>query len=70
MSDPKFAVEHDRITFLTTWEPSGWSCYLFGNRPGGMGLVYHPAKGSVPNWFVRWMMRVCFDSLWVKEEKK
>jgi len=31
--------------------------------------VYRPAKGKVPNLFVRWMMRICFDCLWVKEKK-
>jgi hypothetical protein len=65
-----FTVKNEKPVFLTEWEPSGWTCYLFGNRPGGMGLVYKPSKGSVPNWFVRWMMRVTLDYLWVKEEKK
>jgi len=46
---------------------SNWSCYLFGNRPGGMGMVYTPAEGQVPNRFVRFMMQICFDCVWVKE---
>ena len=48
---------------------SDWKCYLFGNRPGENGIVYVPQEGRVPNRFVRWMMRVCFDCLWVKDEK-
>lgn len=54
--------------FLKMPEPSQWTCYLFGNRPGGMGLAYKPMLGKEPNWFVRWMMLVCFDCLWVKGE--
>ena len=49
-------------------EISGWKCYMFGNRPGGWGITYFPEKGQVPNRFVRFMMKVCFDCLWVKED--
>jgi hypothetical protein len=51
-------------------EPSGWKCYLFGNRPDGQGMIYFPVKGQVPNRFVRFMMKVCFDCLWVKEDNQ
>ena len=47
---------------------SDWQCYMFGNRPGKIGMIYQPVKGYEPNWFVRWMMKVCFDCLWVKEK--
>ncbi len=47
-------------------ERSEWSCYMFGNTPGGYGLVYTPEKGKVPNRFVRWMMKICFACTWVK----
>jgi hypothetical protein len=50
-------------------EYSEWSCYLFGNRPGKSGIIYRPEKGREPNRFVRFMMRICFDCLWVKDEK-
>jgi hypothetical protein len=47
---------------------SNWKCYLFGNRPDvNCGITYTPAEGCVPNFFVRWMMRICFDSVWVEE---
>ena len=46
---------------------SGWKCYLFGNRPGGNGIIYVPPEERVPNRFVRFMMRICFDCLWVKD---
>ncbi len=50
-------------------EESEWVCYLFGNRPGlESGLKWRPYKGSVPNRFVRWMMRLCFDCYWIQEE--
>ncbi len=45
---------------------SDWTCYLFGNIPGGSGIVYTPTKGQEPNWFVRWMMKVCLGCTWVK----
>ena len=54
--------------YLQQPEASGWKCYLFGNRPDGWGMVYFPSKGQVPNRFVRFMMKVCFDCLWVKED--
>ena len=56
------------LTFVLTTESSDWKCYMFGNRPGRQGIIYTPAKEQVPNRFVRFMMRVCFDCLWVKEE--
>ena len=49
-------------------EQSKWSCYMFGNRPGGMGMVWYPQKGHVPNRFVRFMMRICFDCYWEKKD--
>ena len=48
---------------------SEWKCYLFGNTPqDNQGIVWVPIKGQEPNWFVRWMMRVCFACTWVKEK--
>ncbi len=48
---------------------SNWNCYMFGNRPGGSGIIYTPQEGRVPNRFVRLMMRICFDCKWVKNDK-
>jgi hypothetical protein len=56
-------------TFQMTPEKSDWKCYMFGSRSGGAEVVYRPVKGKEPNWFVRLMMRVCFDCLWVKDKK-
>jgi hypothetical protein len=50
-------------------EYSEWKCYLFGTKPGGGGVIYIPSKGYEPNWFARWMMKVCFDCTWVRENK-
>ena len=61
--------EEDYVEVRVGLEPSDWQCYLFGNRPGGVGIIYRPVKGKEPNWFVRWMMRICFDCLWVKDKK-
>jgi hypothetical protein len=63
-------MDETKYEFLRGSEPSRWTCYMFGNRPGGMGIVYTPRLGNEPNWFARWMMRVCFDCLWVKEMMK
>lgn len=50
-------------------EYSEWKCYIFGATPGN-GIVYIPTKGNVPNRFVRWMMKICFNCKWVKENKQ
>jgi hypothetical protein len=63
----KFSVK-GKYAFQITPEQSEWQCYMFGNRPGGSGIIYRPTKGRVPNLFVRWMMRICFDCLWVKDK--
>jgi hypothetical protein len=55
--------------FIQQPKHSNWTCYMFGNRPGAnYGITYTPAEGCVPNHFVRFMMRICFDSVWVKEK--
>ena len=51
---------------LTSYAESEWVCYLFGNKPGGVGIVYYPSEGQVPNLFVRWMMKVCLGCTWIK----
>jgi hypothetical protein len=51
-------------------QDSDWKCYLFGNKPGGQGIIYTPAKDQVPKWFVRWMMKICLDCTWVKGNNK
>jgi hypothetical protein len=53
---------------ITPAEEPDWKCYLFGNTPNGQGIVYFPRKGQVPNWFVRWMMKVCLGCTWVKKK--
>lgn len=55
--------------FIETPKLSDWECYMFGNKPGGVGIIYTPRKGDEPNWFVRWMMKICFDCTWVKVKK-
>jgi hypothetical protein len=47
---------------------SNWTCYMFGNRPGGVGIMYTPEEGRVPNRFVRFMMKICFACTWVKND--
>jgi hypothetical protein len=51
-------------------ESSEWNCHLFGSDPAlGGGLIYTPIKGRVPNWFVRWMMKICLGCCWVKNKE-
>ena len=56
------------LKYIGLPEQSNWTCYMFGNRPGGMGLQYIPQKGQVPNRFVRFMMKICFDCYWEKKD--
>ena len=52
-----------------TPEQSEWKCYMFGNKPEiNDGITVNPKKGCEPKWFVRWMMKVCFDCTWIKEK--
>jgi len=68
-TDPnKWVYKSKDYAFLLTPEQSEWTCYMFGNKPGGMGIIYRPAKGQEPNWFVRWMMKICFACTWVKDK--
>jgi hypothetical protein len=55
------------MTTFNLPKQSNYTCYMFGNRPGGSGIAYTPVEGQVPNSFVRFMMRICFDSVWVKD---
>ena len=32
-------------------------------------FTFEYQKGKEPNWFVRWMMKICFACTWVKEPK-
>jgi hypothetical protein len=56
------------MTAFNLPKQSNYTCYMFGNRPGGSGIVYTPVEGLVPNRFVRFMMRICFDCRWVKNK--
>ena len=70
MTETTFAIADDKSYTCSIKQPkqSNWTCYMFGNRPGGMGMCYMPAEGQVPNRFVRFMMRICFDCMWVKNK--
>jgi hypothetical protein len=69
MTETTFAIADDKSYTCSIKQPkhSNWSCYMFGNRPGGMGMVYTPVEGQVPNRFVRFMMRICLGCTWVKK---
>ncbi len=46
---------------------SEWQCYLFGNKPGDLGIVWRPEKGKEPNWFWRKMQYLILGNLWVRD---
>ena len=56
-------IEAEKI--LRTMEPSDWECYLFSNHGGG-GITWIPEKGKVPNFIVRFFMRVLLGCHWHK----
>jgi hypothetical protein len=76
MTDMKEKAKEDGVFkipentfFIQQPKHSNYTCYMFGNRPGvNYGITYTPVEGRVPNRFVRWMMRICFDCMWVKEK--
>jgi len=47
-------------------ELSEWRCYLFGSNTVNPSWLYTPVKGNVPNWFVRYMMKICLGCTWVR----
>jgi hypothetical protein len=55
-------------SYIHNPKQSNWTCYMFGGSPG-CGMCYTPPEGRVPNRFVRFMMRICFDCMWVEEKK-
>ncbi len=61
-------IQPQGTSYIQNPKLSNWTCYMFGNRPGGVGIIYTPEEGRVPNRFVRFMMRICFDCIWVKND--
>lgn len=60
--------QHD-FQFIPSGNPSkNWKCYLFGSKPGGYNMVYHPQENQVPNALVRWCSNVFLGCMWVKEK--
>ncbi len=54
-----------KYEFINIPNPSAWKCYLYGSK-GGTGIVYNPPEGCVPNFLVRWFMKICLGCTWVK----
>jgi hypothetical protein len=69
LNSDKWVFSPRTYEFKFNPERSEWRCYMFGNTPEtNDGLAYNPLKGREPNWFVRWMMKFCFDCTWIKEK--
>lgn len=45
-----------------------WACYLFGSKPGEGGIIWYPPSGCVPNFVVRFFMRVLLGCTWIKSD--
>ena len=71
MNREHIEIDPNRITGIKMPEESEWECYMFGNTPqSNCGMLYRPLKNREPNWFVRWMMKICFGCTWVKVDRK
>ena len=67
MAQDKLGLASDNYYTFKQPEQSEWKCYMFGNtQQENNGIVWIPIKGQEPNWFVRWMMKVCFACTWEK----
>lgn len=71
MEECKFYTTDSQNTVqykVQDYKPSKWRCYLFGSN-GVDGITYHPAEGRVPNFIVRWFMKVCLGCTWIMEKE-
>jgi len=63
-----YEIKEEELNLIKFKKPDlEWECWLFGTKDGS-GMIYIPSKGSVPNWFVRWMMKICLGCRWVKKK--
>ncbi len=62
----KLITNNEGNFHFNTPEFSEWKCYLFGAKPGE-GITYMPKKGGEPNWFIRWMMKICLGCTWKRD---
>lgn len=70
MNREYIAIDGSQLSGIKTPEESEWVCYLFGNTPQtNSGMIYHPLKNREPNWFVRYMMKICLGCTWVRVKK-
>ncbi len=53
--------ENNSIMILQS-EESEWDCYLFGSD----NFIFKPTKGNHPNFFWRFMQKICFGNKWIK----
>ena len=63
--DYYIANSKNEYSVFGTPKRANWQCHLFGSD-GTNGITYQPVEGKVPNWFIRWMMKICLGCTWVK----
>lgn len=61
----EYYIHNGQIEFYKPPIYSNWKCHLFGSD-GTNGITYQPVEGKVPNFFIRWMMKICLGCTWVK----
>lgn len=65
---PYVNISIDNKVFINQPNYSNWTCYLFGGDASFSSLTWTPQEGKVPNAWVRFWMKVFFDSKWVKND--
>lgn len=56
-------VGDHRFVIIERQKQSPWTAQIFGNKD----VIFKPRKGSEPNRFHRFMQRLCFGVVWVKD---
>jgi len=65
-----FPADYDKWNtyFINQPKQSNWTCYMFGGDAGFSPMTWVPQEGKVPNVWVRFWMKVFFNSKWVKND--
>ena len=67
IKNPPDGYRSDPIVSFYGPEMSKWDCHLFGSDGTG-GITYTPVEGNIPNFFIRWMMKICLGCRWERKE--
>jgi len=65
---PYANISIENKVFINQPIQSNWTCYLFGGDALFSPITWTPQEGKVPNAWVRFWMKVFFNSKWVKND--